>query len=98
MQLQFDISTLIHNPAVVNRILISNITTGTDWCSKEMIHFFDQFSSLKEVIFTNRQHCSREICIYEPIPKLQCLFEDRGRDILVVGLWVVNEPDNVFIL
>lgn len=90
VRLEFDISTFIQNPAVVYRVLVFNATRDTEWCSKKLVRFFDQFLSLKEVYFTNRCEHSGEFCIYEPIPKLQRLFKDVNRDILVAGMWIAQ--------
>jgi hypothetical protein len=85
VQKNVDMSTFIQNLALVNRVLISNITRDTSWFSKRIIRYFDQFSNLREVILTDRGRYVLESCRYKASSKLQHFFEDRNRNVLVMS-------------
>lgn len=55
MDVNMDVQILdfIVDPALVGRLAISGITVDNMGLKKSMMHYFDQFSALKEVVLTN---------------------------------------------
>jgi hypothetical protein len=54
VNMNVQISDFIADPTLVNRVAITGIALDNMWLKKDMMHYFNQFSALKEVVLTNR--------------------------------------------
>jgi len=54
ISMNVQISDFITDPILVNQVAIIGIALDNMWLKKDMMHYFDQFSALKEVVLTNR--------------------------------------------
>jgi hypothetical protein len=99
MQMNNQISRIVADPALVNRVVISGI--GPNEASPNMIHYFDHLSGLQEVILTDRalfyliykrtfpgrEHCKVSLGASELVRHVRQLFLDEKRQVMVSGCW-----------
>jgi hypothetical protein len=84
VNMNVQISDFITDPTFVSRLAISGIDNM--WLKKGMMHYFDQFSALKEVVLTKRGYTddgSQSGNISQLVQQIQEFFKDRERNVRV---------------
>jgi len=101
VQINTKISGFIADPTLINRLVISGIIGDKDWFEKGMVHYFDQFPGLEEVVLTDRgrlyliqQRELANIDCHNPsastpqlVSQVQGFFKDKGGNVLVSCCW-----------
>jgi hypothetical protein len=101
VQINTKISDFIADPTLINRLVISGITGDKGGFEKGIMHYFDQFPGLEEVVLTDRGRLY--LVQKRDLPNIECqnpsvstpqlllqvqgFFKDRGRDIRVSCCW-----------
>jgi len=103
MQINRNISSIIGNPTLINRVVISGVSNEASL--KNMGHYFGHLSGLNEVVLTNRARfyliyqrsfprgrgCKASADRSELVRHVQQFFGGENRHISVSGCWFDGE-------